>query len=233
MRNECSIVRDLLPLYAENMVSDDTASFVAEHLESCSACREEMSKLEKSKEIADKGKTVTTSYINQAASLKAVKKKLRRKQILTILLSFVASVFFVGGTVILLCFYGFPADSENIRLETEFQHSGTGRVFVLHIRLGDEKHLGSSVKSIYQTDENGKYVYDENGEKILAGYEVTIREIPYGNDPNKFSIGYGYEYSSPPDKDFDFTITVKFKDTTVTYSMVEEGLFDPQNDVQR
>ena len=32
MKNECSIIRDLLPLYAENMVSDDTAAFVAEHL---------------------------------------------------------------------------------------------------------------------------------------------------------------------------------------------------------
>lgn len=41
MKNECSIIRDLLPLYAENMVSDDTAAFVAEHLKSCEACRKE------------------------------------------------------------------------------------------------------------------------------------------------------------------------------------------------
>lgn len=38
MKNECSIVRDLLPLYVENMVSDETAAFVTEHLEDCIDC---------------------------------------------------------------------------------------------------------------------------------------------------------------------------------------------------
>ncbi len=38
MRNECNIIRDILPLYAEDMVSDDTVSFVDEHLQTCSEC---------------------------------------------------------------------------------------------------------------------------------------------------------------------------------------------------
>ena len=32
MKNECSYVRDVLPLYFENMVSEDTAAVVEEHL---------------------------------------------------------------------------------------------------------------------------------------------------------------------------------------------------------
>ena len=32
MKNECSIVCDLLPLYAEDMVSEDTAEFVKEQI---------------------------------------------------------------------------------------------------------------------------------------------------------------------------------------------------------
>ncbi|MBQ3501344.1 MAG: zf-HC2 domain-containing protein, partial [Oscillospiraceae bacterium] len=35
MRNECNIIRDILPLYAEKIVSEDTAAFVEEHLEHC------------------------------------------------------------------------------------------------------------------------------------------------------------------------------------------------------
>lgn len=35
MRNDCSIVRDILPLYIENMVSEETKAFVEEHLASC------------------------------------------------------------------------------------------------------------------------------------------------------------------------------------------------------
>lgn len=45
MKNECSIVRDILPLYVENLVSEDTAEFVKEHLENCHACRAELEKI--------------------------------------------------------------------------------------------------------------------------------------------------------------------------------------------
>lgn len=47
MKNECSIVCDLLPLYAEDMVSEDTAKFVKEHLGNCPTCRAELEKLRK------------------------------------------------------------------------------------------------------------------------------------------------------------------------------------------
>ena len=33
MKKECSIIRDMLPLYFENMVSEDTAEFVKKHIE--------------------------------------------------------------------------------------------------------------------------------------------------------------------------------------------------------
>ncbi|MBQ2755397.1 MAG: zf-HC2 domain-containing protein, partial [Oscillospiraceae bacterium] len=45
MKNECSIVRDILPLYVEDMVSADTSAFVEEHLEKCAECREEWKNL--------------------------------------------------------------------------------------------------------------------------------------------------------------------------------------------
>jgi len=47
MKNECSIVCDLLPLYAEDMVSEDTAEFVKEHLGNCPTCHAELEKLRK------------------------------------------------------------------------------------------------------------------------------------------------------------------------------------------
>ena len=51
MKNECSIIRDILPLYVENMVSEDTSEFVKEHLESCPACRAELEKLREPVEV--------------------------------------------------------------------------------------------------------------------------------------------------------------------------------------
>lgn len=49
MRNECNIIRDLLPLYAEDMVSADTADFVEAHLAACAACRAELEALRQPK----------------------------------------------------------------------------------------------------------------------------------------------------------------------------------------
>ena len=41
MKNECNIVRDILPLYVEDMVSEETEKFVKEHLAECKNCRED------------------------------------------------------------------------------------------------------------------------------------------------------------------------------------------------
>ena len=35
----CSVIKDLLPLYADGVVSEDTRRIVAEHLENCADCR--------------------------------------------------------------------------------------------------------------------------------------------------------------------------------------------------
>ena len=41
MKLDCCIVRDLLPLYVENMVSDQTAEQIKQHLAECPECKNE------------------------------------------------------------------------------------------------------------------------------------------------------------------------------------------------
>lgn len=45
MRLSCDVIRDLLPLYAEKMVSDDTQTLVEEHLDACPCCKAELDKM--------------------------------------------------------------------------------------------------------------------------------------------------------------------------------------------
>lgn len=45
MKNECNIIRDILPLYAEDMVSADTSAFVEQHLTKCAECCAELENL--------------------------------------------------------------------------------------------------------------------------------------------------------------------------------------------
>lgn len=41
----CEVIRDLLPLYEDDVVSEETAELVREHLKDCPACREELRKM--------------------------------------------------------------------------------------------------------------------------------------------------------------------------------------------
>ena len=78
MKNECSIIKDLLPLYAEHMVSPDTEEFVEEHLKTCEACRKEYESLREPRPAVRE---------REAAPLQMLSRKLKHKKLLTIALT--------------------------------------------------------------------------------------------------------------------------------------------------
>ena len=45
MKLSCDVIRDILPLYAENMVSDDTKALVDEHLPGCESCSNALARM--------------------------------------------------------------------------------------------------------------------------------------------------------------------------------------------
>ena len=47
MKMDCEVIRDLMPLYADEACSDNSRSIVEEHLQECSACREMLERLKK------------------------------------------------------------------------------------------------------------------------------------------------------------------------------------------
>ena len=80
MKNECSIVRDILPLYLENMVSDETGAFVKEHLKGCSECTAELEALKAGPKVEKIGSEMRDSLeVEVMKSMKATRKKFRKK----------------------------------------------------------------------------------------------------------------------------------------------------------
>lgn len=77
MKNECNIVRDVLPLYFENMVSEETAAFVEEHLKTCAECAAELEAIKAGKQIDEAAIPQNTSDAN---ALVAIKRKIRKKK---------------------------------------------------------------------------------------------------------------------------------------------------------
>ncbi|MGI6615993.1 MAG: zf-HC2 domain-containing protein [Dethiobacteria bacterium] len=45
MKISCSVIRDILPLYAEDMASEDTRRLVEEHIASCGDCRKQLDEM--------------------------------------------------------------------------------------------------------------------------------------------------------------------------------------------
>jgi len=75
MSNQCNIIKDILPLYVEDMVSTDTREFVNEHLEHCAECHAEFERM---------GKPADFIPDTDIVPLKRIKKDLFIKRLQTI-----------------------------------------------------------------------------------------------------------------------------------------------------
>lgn len=74
MNISCNVIRDILPLYAEDMVCDETKKLVDEHLCGCDACTKELGRLKKKEAIPVSVDT---------APMEHIRKTIRKRQILT------------------------------------------------------------------------------------------------------------------------------------------------------
>ena len=92
MKNECNIIKDILPLYVEDMVSADTSAFVEEHLEKCAECRAELEDMKKSNGLEKNNVSVE----DEVMPLKAFKKKWYRQLNLIMTVCVLATAFITG-----------------------------------------------------------------------------------------------------------------------------------------
>lgn len=82
MKHDCSIIGDLLPLYVEGMVNDDTAAFVREHLEVCDYCRAQYETMKSDEEPSLAGDVPPLA--DEAAPIRNLKKELKQRQLRTV-----------------------------------------------------------------------------------------------------------------------------------------------------
>lgn len=96
MKNrDCSIVRDILPLYVDDVVSSDTRQFVEEHLSECVECKKEF-------ELSTKTIDNVLSHTDEEAMiLKKLRNKLNRKKYIVASISvFLTALIFITGIMV-------------------------------------------------------------------------------------------------------------------------------------
>lgn len=111
MNLSCNVIRDLLPLYAEDMVSEETKGLVDDHLCACDECTKELAQLKKAPKLP---------LDVESGSLKRVKdsvRKRRRRMVLAAVLTLCA--LWMTGTVILFAPRYLTAENAYAAVETQ------------------------------------------------------------------------------------------------------------------
>ena len=93
MKMKCEVVRDLLPLYVDGVVSEESRKMIEEHLEECADCREYCRLLQEDLPIETE-----PEYADEAAVLKKIKRRMFLNRLLIVAVTLAFAV--VVGAVI-------------------------------------------------------------------------------------------------------------------------------------
>lgn len=161
MKNECSIIRDLLPLYAESMVSPETASFMEEHLKDCEHCRKEYERLKAPCAVPAK---------NDAAPLLMLQKKMAAKRLRTIVLTAVFAVaLLVSAFAVLDAPVYLPYTEELLAVEPVGENG---------LQITFDPSVTDFNYTVYQDPDGGNFYYCD----VEAWYSLWDRWFPGGEE---------------------------------------------------
>ena len=204
MKKECSIVRDVLPLYFENMVSEDTAVFVKEHLKHCSDCAAEFECLKSGRQI---GQTETPQRGNDANVITAVKKKIA-KRIFKIVVAVCLVFVVLFSAVMLYTGISYPVTKDNISLSAK---TDGGYIYIiLETKAG---------KSLFFDSKNEDILNNQNE---VCGQRITLYNLQYHNNfsQSASSISWGRPMTLNDEKQY-LEVIVELENDTLQISNVE------------
>lgn len=109
MKYECDIAMDLMPLYVDDLLSENSKTFVENHINTCESCRKYYEKL--SSEI--KIPVSRESRISDLKPIEYLKENLSKK-IIKKVLAFVLVIGFLVGSFAFATLYEMPVDSSKV-----------------------------------------------------------------------------------------------------------------------
>jgi len=179
MKNSCEIVKDLLPLYHDDVCSNKSRSMVEEHLLECDACKKYLNSMNSDFIQSDIEKTTEQAKFDK---LKGIKKKLFRKKIMISAISVLCTIVILFGGFSLIFHYQMPIPYEDELLSVDITDDG-----VIDIVFNGEDYYGSYglTKTIEKDgiEHNVAFIYytDSIWTKYLSK--------PDSNEIYQFSIG--------------------------------------------
>lgn len=191
MKNDCNVVRDLMPLVIDKVASEESSNLVTAHVQQCESCAGTYKTLQG--QIAGGSAAAESAAFARAAdSLKRLKKK-RRAILIAVTALVTAIVLFIGnGIWNFLHTYGVTvrADSYSIKL---LQIKGTNLVMELY---EDMEHICGWSSSTERTDDATRIIITARAPLVSKTYQWN-----FVSDQNTFILNDGKLYTRSNDTD--------------------------------
>lgn len=142
MKVSCNVIRDILPLYVENMASDDTRRIVEEHTASCESCKKQLDEMSISQNLP-----VDTD----TAPLRKLKAILRKNKIYTAIFTVMLTL---AAAIMAVAYLNAPEYIPYSESVVSFEESEDGAVLAI---FGDE--VSGYQIHCYPADYGTGYVY--------------------------------------------------------------------------
>lgn len=198
MKQECSIVQDLLPLYVENMVNADTAAFIRAHIETCPGCAAALAAMQGDKEAEA---AEARRRENDAQVIAAMRKKVARRVFRSVA-AVAAAAAIVCGAVLAYVGVGRPATTADVSLSAKTEDG----LIVLEVPAGKSLAFDSKTEDIR----------DEAGE--VCGQRTTLYDIECRNSFSREATTL--DWRVPLDEEY-WEVVVELEDGTLRASTGE------------
>jgi|GEM_PF-3063022 len=204
--NSCDIIRDLLPLYADNVASDGSRALVDEHIKSCKDCREMLARLQE-------GEVTIPVQVDKAeiSTLKTMKRKLFFKTFTIACAAIAATILLIFGA------FGYYTPLPYAAEKMSVIAASDGTIDILYdgnytgatgLQWGDEFFVGfdgtlftrlfpGSEKAQYRIGSTFSAVFDAHGQPLSLSAAFDAQGKPL-SAPEAINTIYYMDYRKLP-----------------------------------
>ncbi|MFJ7637727.1 zf-HC2 domain-containing protein [Peribacillus sp. NPDC097225] len=196
---KCTIIQDVLPLYMDEVVSQDTKEMVDQHLQHCEKCQKEYETMKQKLYIPAE---------NKAPIIKKINKKWRKKKVIISFASIFVTAIILFGVYAYIFYYERVIPYSKNLIEIEMQNDNQ---LVSH-------YYGKSYSSANETLPKS---FEINGVKknvSFIAYRETFADSPsrslINNEKNRNEQDYIWEFSESENIDAVYYVDYEIEDVS-------------------
>ena len=203
-KKSCELIKDLLPLYVDDVCSEESRKMVTEHLASCGNCRDELNKMKTELNITEKADKDIKAF-------RKIKRRLLIGKIVAALIG--AFIIFQVGTVLVINWANtcVPMDYQEYNIENcvSVEQDETGRVWLIRKDASATGFLkyslrpsgsGEKVSGLYLAESYPDLTVTDGGDKETDKLDLVINivEPKYERFLSDHNIVFSRKPSSAP-----------------------------------